>query len=198
VNPAYITAIISLLGVLVVGFLVPAYLLTRATRERREDQTHADEIHRADRDAEWDRQDKIAARAAKATADLAESQKKLAARADEATGQLLTAAAEESTKLDTIHRLVNSALTAAMQAEHDAVLRELAMMREVMELRRAGGTEPGAATLAAIDATETKLAELAAALATRAEAQMQINADPGTDPDYRAKPLPGPAAEEQA
>lgn len=70
-------------------------------------------------------------------------------------------------KLDVIHILVNSNMTAAMQAEYDATFRELAMMREVMELKKNAGLEPTLDVLTAINATQVKLAELAVALQDR-------------------------------
>lgn len=70
-------------------------------------------------------------------------------------------------KLDIIHVLVNSNMTASMQAELDATVRELAMMHEVVDLKRKAGHEPTAAALIAIDATEAKVTELKAALDDR-------------------------------
>jgi hypothetical protein len=54
-----------------------------------------------------------------------------------------------------------------MQSESDAVSRELAMMLEVVELKRVAGKEPTQEVLAAIDATKAKIAELHAKLADR-------------------------------
>ncbi len=64
-------------------------------------------IQRADRREDWARQDMVAQRAR----DVAE-----AAR---------LAALDVSEKLDMVHALVNSQLTAALQAEHDALLGQL-------------------------------------------------------------------------
>lgn len=201
-----ITIVVSLVGVLTVGVLVPIGLLARTEKVRREDLVNAAQQHREDRAAEWARQDEVAARAEQARRDLAAVQEATANRAAEAAAALMAAqkesidaqkevarqaavaadllvennklvaetARETGRKLDTIHTLVNSNMTAAMQAEHDAVKRELAMMREVMELRRAGGQEPGDDTIAAIGATEAKLRDLAAALAERATAQAKV------------------------
>ena len=63
--------------------------------------------------------------------------------------------------------LVNSSLTGAMQSEAEAVVRELAMMLEVVELKKSMGKEPTVEVLAAIDATRAKIAELQAKLADR-------------------------------
>jgi len=171
-----IVAVVSLVGVLAVGILAPAWLLSRTER-----------IHHEDREADWARQDQVAAKAEKAAADLAKSQKMIADKAAEAAELLLAnnervARTQQETngKLDVIHTLVNSNMTAAMQSEFDAVARELAMMREVAALKQAAGQEPSPETLAAISATEAKLHELDAALADRAKAQARVT-DPGID-----------------
>jgi hypothetical protein len=76
-------------------------------------------------------------------------------------------AAETHSQLKVIHTLVNSNMSAAMQAEHDATARELAMMREVIDLKRKNGHEPSDEAMTAIKATEAKIAELKLALADR-------------------------------
>jgi len=105
---------------------------------------------------DWAREDQVAAKAAEAAKLLLEQNKVVA-----------DAAATTNAKLDVIHVLVNSNMTAAMQAEYDATVRELAMMREVARLNRIAGTEPSVEALAAIDATAVKIAELKATLSDR-------------------------------
>lgn len=99
-------------------------------------------MHREDRLADWARQDEIA-----------EAARESAARVDN--------------KLDVIHVLVNSNMTAAMQAELDAIKREIVMMREVVVLNLAAGREPTVEALAAIEATQVKITELESQLADR-------------------------------
>jgi hypothetical protein len=70
-------------------------------------------------------------------------------------------------KLNTIHTLVNSNMTASMQAELDATMRELAMMHEVIDLKRVAGHEPTPGALDAITFTEGKIADLRARLDDR-------------------------------
>ena len=177
-----ITVVVSLIGVLAVGVVIPVLLVRNAESARREDQAEAARLHREDRDAEWARQDEVAARAAQTADAIAAAQQGAADRAAEAARLLLEnnervaqTQLETNGKLDVIHTLVNSSMTAAMQSEFDAVTRELAMMREVVELKRATGMEPSTAALAAIDVTETKLSELADALDDRAKAQAEVN-----------------------
>jgi hypothetical protein len=99
--------------------------------------------------ADWARQDAVADRLLAANERVAESTK------------------STNGKLDVIHALVNSNMTSAMQGEHDAMVRELAMMREVIALKQANGHAPGVETLATIEATERKIADLDAILADR-------------------------------
>ena len=153
----------DLAQIIIVSLLSPAVLLAVgfffASRAKKED---------------WRRQDIVADRAAKAaqaitigmkeTADQAQVAAKLLVINNEAVAS--TAAVTQS-KLDVIHTLVNSNMTAAMQAELDATVRELAMMNEVIALNRAAGREPSKEALGAIVDTGAKIAELRAALADR-------------------------------
>lgn len=70
-------------------------------------------------------------------------------------------------KVDIIHGLVNSNMTAALESERDAVMRELATMREIVAMRSAAGTEPSVDTLSTIRVTELRILELKSALADR-------------------------------
>ena len=127
------------------GTISPLLLSMLTNRQRRRDKLE-----------DWARQDAVAAQAA-AAAELL-----LAANERVASGTKVT-----NDKLDVIHTLVNSSMTAAVQAEHDATVRELAMMREVVALHRAAGREVSGESLAAIAATESKIAELKTTLADR-------------------------------
>jgi hypothetical protein len=74
-------------------------------------------------------------------------------------------------KLDVIHALVNSNMTAHMQSELEATVRELAMMREVSRLHDDAGRAPTSETIQAIEMTEAKVAELRAVLEDRFKTQ---------------------------
>ena len=128
---------------------------------------------------DWRRQDEVAARvkeaseqAASAAALLVESNKLVAEKAaqtrEDITGQLKI-----------IHTLVNSQMTEAKQRELDATIRELASLREVMDLKRAAGIEPTAETLEMIRATEVSIRELRVNLADRARSQNETKFVPG-------------------
>jgi hypothetical protein len=132
---------------------------------------------RAEKKQDYAREDAVAKQAAEAARLLVERQDAIAARATE-TAKLLatnTAAVAESAqrtsdKLDVIHVLVNSNMTAAMQAEFDATTREAAMIQEVMDLKRAAGTAPTVEALAALESARAKIAQLGATLADRLDA----------------------------
>lgn len=70
-------------------------------------------------------------------------------------------------QVKTIHNLVNSNMTAVLQSELGAVTRELAMMHEVIALKRAAGQEPDIETIATVKTTETKVVVLKTILADR-------------------------------
>jgi alkanesulfonate monooxygenase SsuD/methylene tetrahydromethanopterin reductase-like flavin-dependent oxidoreductase (luciferase family) len=152
VNEAIWIAMIAAVGGVVTGALSPWLLLWQANRnklaERLQDQAERAEVARQAREAA-----KLLLEANKKVADTAE-------RANE--------------KLDEIHTLVNSNMTAAIQSEFDATTRELAMMLEVIELKRATGKEPSVETLAAVEATRAKIAELQSTLIERGTLHTEI------------------------
>jgi hypothetical protein len=165
-----IAIVVSIITAVFASITAPLILAHRTER-----------MHREDRLADYERQDKVARAAERTAVDLIASQKRIADQAAEAAALLLAAnervartAQVTNGKLDVIHTLVNSNMTAAMQSEYDATVRELAMMREVLALKQAAGGAPGAEALTAITATEVKLAELAAALEDRARAAARI------------------------
>jgi hypothetical protein len=132
-------------GAFVVAVVGPLLLAWLTNRQRRSDKRE-----------DWARQDAVAEKAAEAA--------KLLLAANE---RVAKTAAETNGKLDVIHTLVNSNMTAAMQAELDATSRELVSLREITALKQAAGLEPTPAALAAVQATEAKIAELTAALRDR-------------------------------
>jgi len=125
-----------------------------------------EKIRSRDRREDYRRQDEVAARAAEAATLLAENNKLVAQSSGAISGQL-----------SQIHTLVNSNMTAAMESEYEAVGRELAMMLEVIELRRAQGQQPTTQALAAVETTRAKRAELASLLEDRAHAQARNDAE---------------------
>jgi hypothetical protein len=174
-------SIISLIAVAVVAIFssitAPMILAHRTERMHREDQL-----------ADYQRQDEVAKRA-KETAlamavqqDVIIQQQKDAAeaarmRAEQAKRTAAVTAKSTDDKLDIIHRLVNSTLSAALAAELDALVGSLAMMKEVADLKKAAGHEPAGESAIAIQSTEAKIAEIRATLASRLEQAEAIAVD---------------------
>jgi hypothetical protein len=161
-----------LVSVLVAAIVAagPSILAVVTYRQRRQEKAE-----------DWARQDLVADRVTEAAAaaedvatQAATAARLLLERQDAAEAQravaadLLVAANERlGGKLDIIHTLVNSNMTSAMQAELDATVREVAMMREVVALKQTAGHEASAEAMAAIDATDEKVQELRSALIDR-------------------------------
>jgi len=133
---------------------------------------------RREKAEDYARQDAVAARLTapqdKIAAALAARQDAIAAKAEEAAALLLDAnervahtAEVTQEKLDEIHILVNSNMTAAMQAELTAMEEVLAMRVELAEERSAAGQAPRPDLVASITTARDKVAELRAALSDR-------------------------------
>jgi hypothetical protein len=133
------------------------------------------------------RTDAVAAQAAEAAALLLEKQDQVAERTDAVAATLLHANEEVAVaartsrdklagKLDVIHTLVNSNLTAAIQSELVAIENQLVMMHEMVDLRKAAGQATSAGTLAAIGSLETHIEELRTQLAERKRQDELANA----------------------
>jgi hypothetical protein len=91
------------------------------------------------------------------------------------------ALAVQESKLNVIHTLVNSTLTAALQAQLDATRRELTMMMELTDMQREAGHAVSADRFAALGALRRKVTELTTAMADREQqtrsADTQIQAE---------------------
>ena len=92
-------------------------------------------------------------------------------RQDTVAEKVVHASNRANEKLEEIHVLVNSNMTEHMQAEADGMVRELAMMLEVIELNKAAGRRPSEEALSSVETTRTKIAELEAQLGDRARTQ---------------------------
>lgn len=91
----------------------------------------------------------------------------VAAKAQQVVQTLKENTTVVNTKLDTIHTLVNSNMTAAMQSELAATRRELVLMKEVLALK---GETPSEAALKEIARTEKDIKELVMAIEDRTKA----------------------------
>lgn len=75
----------------------------------------------------------------------------------------------QEAKLDVIHTLVNSTLTAAKQSELDGARRELVMMLELTAMQERDGTPASPDRLAGIGALRRRIDDLTSTMADRAE-----------------------------
>lgn len=84
------------------------------------------------------------------------------ARQDKAAADLREQNNGIKAQLDTVHTLVNSAMTAAKQSEYDALVRDLASMLEVVDLRKksSSGEPSSKEILDAIETARNKIAVL--------------------------------------
>ena len=76
---------------------------------------------------------------------------------------------QQDAKLNVIHTLVNSTLTAALQSELDATRREELLLRELMRMRSEAGHGATDDQTAALGAVQRKIRELTAAMEERAK-----------------------------
>ena len=155
---AIATAIITAVSALIAG-PVAALMLSWLTATQQRQKTLDD----------YARQDEVAdrlERAAMASRIRLEEVARLAA--ETAATQAATAVVTDS-KLNVIHTLVNSQLSAALQNELDGLVREVAVIRELIELKRANGKEPTSDSLTILAASDSKIIELRQTLDNRAK-----------------------------
>jgi hypothetical protein len=140
----------SALVVVIVAFSGPlgACLLAYLTGRQRLSEKRED----------WRRQDEVAAR--------------LLAANDEVAEQLLTANGKTDVKLDEIHVLVNSNLTAAMQSELNSLQGQLALMNKVSALTGETSVDP------TVEVIESRISELSKQMENRHETEQELTPAP--------------------
>lgn len=150
-DAASVNLVIILAAVLVaLSSAGSAYIITSMTNKQRRREMAQEEAHR------------------ERIAGLASQQTNLLISTNEAISSRTAAdAVTIEGKLDVIHGLVNSGLTAAKQSEFEALNRELATMHELADMQRASGRAIKEATAHAIEVTEQRRAELEAELEVR-------------------------------
>lgn len=105
---------------------------------------------------DYKRQDDVAAQAASAARLLLAANERVAASTRITNG-----------KLDVIHALVNSNMTAVIGAELAARRENLVLLLEVVAIKRAAGHEPTDEAISTIEVAKSKIAELETTLADR-------------------------------
>jgi len=206
ISDTVLLALIVAAPAVVTGAIVPVIVLAITNRNNRTvkaqevvaaraEKDREAAVRRAEKQEDWARLDAVAAAAKTDSWQLLESQRVMAGKADEASAGVVEVArvlaettrasslAIEKTQgqLTVIHTLVNSNMTAAMESELGALVRELALMREVVELKKVAGHAPTIETLAAIKATESKIIELTASIRDRKAASDQADAADDTN-----------------
>ena len=119
---------------------------------------------------EVERQELVATKAEESRAAAADEIKKTAQLLEENTRLATESAAETHAQLAQVHTLVNSDKTAGLERERDALIANLALMTEVVDLKRAAGSEASESTVAALELTRARIGELESQLADRARA----------------------------
>jgi len=129
-------------------------------------------IRRAEKLEDWARQDAVAEQAAEAATLLLAANERVAGNTE-----------EQSRKLDDlrdgqqiIHTLVNSNVTREMEARLEGTRREIAGLKEIVELRKAAGQVPTKEALAAILVAEETVHSLEVDLADRRRQQEVVEA----------------------
>jgi hypothetical protein len=88
---------------------------------------------------------------------------------------MLRTTRKNSDQLRVIHTLVNSTLTAALQAELDSTRREEMLLRELLSMREDNGSVISDDQRAALGAVQRKIQELTAAMADRSQQNRAAN-----------------------
>ncbi len=156
-GPIWIALIVAVPTVLT-SFVAPIMLSVISSKQAR-----------ADRQEDYARQDKVAAKAEEAARRLVASNTEVAATAK-------TVASKLNNKLDVIHGLVNSSMTAAMQSELDAVTSNVVLLEQIIELKKSAGQAPTEDALKTVALMQDKMNELKANLTDRLLATAKTNA----------------------
>jgi uncharacterized membrane protein YhiD involved in acid resistance len=131
-------------------------------------------IRSREKKVDWERQDKVAAKAEDAATAVRQRQEAVAAQVAEAARLLLEAQAETSRqnaetqgKLNQIHTLVNSNLTREMQDRLIALMGQVYLTKEIIRVNQMNNIEPNDETKASLRNLEAVVAGLQASLAER-------------------------------
>jgi hypothetical protein len=131
---------------------------------------------------DWNREDEKS----KHLEEVAKQAEKAAKLLLDSNKQIATAALESSkivnAKLEVIRVDVNSNMTAAMQAELDATEGQIALLREVVELKKSAGTKPTQEALSYITAKDQRISELRATLKDRLNHSAAAAAEAAAEP----------------
>lgn len=135
------------------------------------------------RSEDWARQDVIAERAQQYADAQAARQTLIAERVAEVAAEAEKTSKLQTARLEQIHTLVNSNLTAALQDQLDTRKENLVLLRESMAVKQYSGIAPSLETLAVIETASARIAELEAQMKDRLksteEAEAKLQKDMG-------------------
>ena len=141
---------------------------------------------KAEKEQDYARQDKLAAEV-KSSADavaikvedaaklLIVSQNQASKAAEEVKNTLERSTTSTNVKLDVIHRLSNSALTSAFKNELAGLSREVIILYEMADLKKAQGIQANGRTEDAIAVANIRIEELKVVIKTREDEQKEID-----------------------
>lgn len=135
VHPLANTIAIAVLALFVIASTFVSPLILARMQDRKHDK---------DKEVDYKRQDAVAKQAMEAAALLLAEQQKTALLLLDNNRVVAETAAGVKSDLQAIHTFVNSDKT-------DSMVRELALLREIVELRKQGGAGPGSDILAEIE-----------------------------------------------
>lgn len=146
---AFITGVVAIITGMVTGVFGPWIMARQINRTRS-----------AEKQEDWSRQDEVAKRAESTARKMLERQDAATEALEASTRSSMIARQQTHSQLVAIHGLVNSNLTAALQADLDSTHRELAALMEIVEMRHSAGQSASAETTAAVTRAKTRAREL--------------------------------------
>lgn len=177
--------------------LLLAYVNNRAQRKAKVED--AAEL-RAAKLEDYARQDKVAREAREVAVNaektarlLLGNQQATAAAADEVARLAAVNAGKADTKLDQIHTLVNSQMTAAKQAELDQTRAMLIVLKRITAIAALRGERADPDDLEAIRRTVSRIKELETELADRLQQLREVEAEAAAHPVAGAEPGRSPS-----
>lgn len=152
-DPILITALSVAIPAVVASTLAPMALAWMQGRNAAKQRIDEANVRGVEKRADYERQDVVAKRLVESNRVVAEA--------------IVENSKITNTKLDEVHALVNSSYTAALQATFEAVQAKLVVLLDSIEFKKEHGIKIEQDVVIDIEATKTKMNELAAAVTER-------------------------------
>lgn len=152
-DPALITALTVAIPAVIASTIAPAIIVLMNGRNASKQRIEEARVRKEEKEYEYQRQDAVARR-------LVESNKVIANEVAKSAGIV-------NEKLDEVHVLVNSAYTAALQSAFEAVQAKYVVLVDSIEFKKEQKIPVTNEIKIDLEATKTKMEELAAAIAER-------------------------------